>query len=148
MTRLTDEQLTEMEARCNAATPGPWETRGNDCPEAIQNVYANCYSVATVRLYPGGDRLLVRTANAEFIAHARSDIPALLAEVRALKAELVGRVEGYDPEERTPMKGERYACQYRWIGTTEISWSVGIGPGFDVPRSWVLRWYLLPGGER
>jgi hypothetical protein len=52
--------LDAIEARANAATPGPWKEGSNDV-----------YSVR----------------NAAFIAAARTDVPALIARVRELEAE-------------------------------------------------------------
>ena len=52
--------LDEIEARANAATPGPWREGSSDL-----------YSVR----------------NAAFIAAARTDVPALIARVRELEAE-------------------------------------------------------------
>lgn len=99
--RLTDEQLQEIEARANAATPGPWfEPHISDdnckcnCRSIVNEGY--CGSVATVSLDNGnrvGDGgndsppLEEAKANGRFIAHSRQDIPALLAEIKALKQE-------------------------------------------------------------
>jgi len=73
---LTDDDLSEIEARCNAATPGPWEVRNPGCwPGEIGPTGVSGGSVATASCHD----------NAEFIAHAREDVPALVAEVRALR---------------------------------------------------------------
>src|SRR5690554_2907170 len=95
MTRLTDvdgpEGLSEADlatiaARADAATPGPWWAwdRGvgwhiaTEDPDATADVPA---------LLPEGIRTdLGRREDAVFIAHARQDIPRLLAEVRRLRA--------------------------------------------------------------
>lgn len=64
--------LDEIEARANAATPGPWTPQ-------------------TIRLYDGVDLPDETVAqwqrDAVFIAHARTDVPALIARVRELEAE-------------------------------------------------------------
>lgn len=86
---LTAERLAEIEARANAATPGPWyaEHRGvvaGACREVI-DIVDDC-AVSGWRDYP---------ANQAFIAHAREDVPALVAEVRRLTAALdLARREG------------------------------------------------------
>lgn len=71
--------LDAIEARCETAQPGPWTVDGS----------MNNRHVATV------GRHYIRTANrdgrsahnsqtAEFIAHARTDVPALVAACRQL----------------------------------------------------------------
>lgn len=78
---MTEQQLQEIEARANATTPGPWEIERNSSGW-IDGIRA-----------PNGDEI-VKTdfgvypperPDAEFIAHARTDVPKLLAEVRMLK---------------------------------------------------------------
>ena len=76
--RLSDDELRAMEERAERATPGPWGVDGNDC------------AVETPADGADGNVCLVRprrAANADFIAHARTDLPRLLAEVRALREE-------------------------------------------------------------
>ena len=72
--------LDAIEARVNAATPGPWwvEQVGDfgDKSAVIECVRWRGY-LNTLHL--GED-----TPTAEFIAHAREDVPALVAEVRRL----------------------------------------------------------------
>ena len=73
--------------------------------------------VATVPTYAGDSAIDIRVFDAEFIAHARTDIPALLAEVRRLQA-IVKRVrelhqdegqsQGYFPGDRD--YGKRDHC--------------------------------------
>ncbi len=81
---MNEKELAEIEARAEAATPGPWDI-GHEAPP----LYAgnNCI---TAKL---GERVaIIFEANhnfeldnsANFIAHARQDVPALVAEVRRL----------------------------------------------------------------
>lgn len=83
--KMTEQQLREIEARCEAATPGPWESRVNGNTVRSYGVVSNarkiCSSISTL------------TADAEFIAHSRQYIPALLAEVRQLQRERDAAVE-------------------------------------------------------
>lgn len=76
--------LAAIAARANAATPGPWEP----CPEYGPNFYA----------YFGGSHLQLigdisfgegeqADADREFVLHARTDVPALLARVAELEAQ-------------------------------------------------------------
>jgi len=59
--RLTNEQLAEIKARCDKATPGPWIDEH------------------------GFIRQIEGKADLLFIANARTDIPALVAEVERLR---------------------------------------------------------------
>lgn len=72
---MTPERLAELRAIAAAATPGPWTT-------------SSAWSVRS-----GRDELVAATsyynheADAEFIAAARTAIPALLAEIERLVSE-------------------------------------------------------------
>lgn len=107
---MTDLDLDAIEARANAATEGPWECL--DLSDAdfdsknergwwwvwragIQH-YAGVLNTrdrdeagvigeASITDSDDGDQ---ERADAEFIAHARTDVPALVAEVRAERAKL------------------------------------------------------------
>lgn len=65
---MTEEELAAIEARANAATPGPW------LPENVQNC----------SWFSGRDG----EENADFVSSARCDVPDLIAEVRRLNAEV------------------------------------------------------------
>lgn len=78
---MTDEQLAEIEARANAATPGPWVQSQRD----TWMVYRDGGGTPEVDVGGGYDT----KENANFIAHARSDVPALVAEVRRLRVALI-----------------------------------------------------------
>ena len=93
---------TEIEARLAAATPGPWEADGTEvsqhwsCPEPWLPIATN--EVACMAYcYGGSARGIERVEDAEFIAHAREDVPVLLAEVKELtrwKAEALEVIDG------------------------------------------------------
>jgi hypothetical protein len=86
---MTDEQLREIEGRANAATPGPWFQRASiDKDMTIEGdiIYvADSYG-------PNHERdtwdaaVAAARADAAFIAAARDDVPALIAELRELRA--------------------------------------------------------------
>lgn len=89
---MTQERLDAIKARCEAATLGPWyveyEMDGPfaepQCIQGPENVTTyhdayNDYRVSAV--------VEMAEADLEFIAHARQDIPDLLAEVERLRAE-------------------------------------------------------------
>ena len=108
MSDLTEADLTEIEARVNAATEGPWYWRNSDI-----NVYLlDARSRAVMAFKPMGmqsaqpefrddvgllqgaqKRNIYDFADADFIAHARTDVADLLAEVKRLRADRL-RLEG------------------------------------------------------
>ena len=73
---MTDEELAGIEARCNAATAGPWEVSGRG--------FGYWAVICEYPHSPAVDGCCSRE-NATFIAHARTDVSALLAEVRRLR---------------------------------------------------------------
>lgn len=87
---MTAERLAEIEARANAATPGPWwpEHRGV-MAEGVE-IVDDC-AVAGWDAYP---------ENQAFIAAARTDVPALVAEVRRLTAALAAHARHTDAARR------------------------------------------------
>jgi hypothetical protein len=77
---MTNEELDAIEARAKAATKGPWTS------------VDSCYLCGGVHVdgsennpveHGGG---YATKEDLSFIAHARSDVPALVAEVRRLQA--------------------------------------------------------------
>jgi hypothetical protein len=77
--------LDEIEARANAATPGPWRDRHQVCSEVWgQAPDSQTCSMQIARVGHAQFDVL----NAAFIAAARTDVPALVARVRELEAEL------------------------------------------------------------
>jgi hypothetical protein len=99
--------LDEIEARATAATPGPWKvyeqpirfhTGTADVEQMIGQAWDHPqmkapYPVIGVATHIDFDTRkpvsVVRFADntAEFVAHAREDVPALIARVRELEAE-------------------------------------------------------------
>lgn len=81
MSDLTD-RLDEIEARAEAATPGPWEW----------HPYMSSGATLAKPNHPGHEVNILKTTDdwppvaddAEFIAHARTDVPALVAALRAV----------------------------------------------------------------
>lgn len=77
------DRLDQIEQRAKGATEGPWEVLGDEDygyevhgqrePSSIPGVWR-----PTEVCGPGQER------NAEFIAHARTDVPALVAALRAV----------------------------------------------------------------
>ncbi len=87
---MTEEQLREIEARAAAATPGPWHPLPSHASAFENPVTGELVStvVALAVCDTDGDPVqnggAEGTPNAVFIAHAREDVPALIAEVRRL----------------------------------------------------------------
>lgn len=83
--RETGLDLDAIEARNKLATPGPW-TFGE--PLYGENRFIVAALIRNV-IYPATNSITHGTRevdDAAFIAHARQDVPALLAEVRHLRA--------------------------------------------------------------
>jgi len=73
------DQLAAIEARANAATPGEWEpyNRGIGYEVHLHGIPVN-----------DNLRETFNKQDAEFIANARTDVPALLAHIRDQQAKL------------------------------------------------------------
>ena len=98
MAEIKTDHLTEEErkilARSNAATEGPWYRRwptlhGQD---AIVGLYQEEYAENIITCDSG--HYGPRPADAEFIIHARSDIPKLLETIEALRKLVAQLQEG------------------------------------------------------
>jgi len=77
---MTEQELAAIEKRANAATREPWIVSGTYVPTAslsAVSVYGMGMEVAECQMDTDGT----------FIAAARVDVPALIAEVRKLTAE-------------------------------------------------------------
>ena len=83
--------LDAIEARANAATDGPWRHGNWSDHLGDRRVISGgdgCYEV---------ERLdIMRAHDAEFIAHARGDVPDLVAKVRRLTAEAATQREWFE----------------------------------------------------
>lgn len=93
---MTDEELDAIEARAAAATWGPWRA-GH--VEAEGKVWArDAHALGGPHL---GEVCIFNanlhrphTPDREFVAHARTDVPALVAELRRVRAEAKRHVVG------------------------------------------------------
>jgi hypothetical protein len=82
---ITAKMLAEIELRAMVATHGPWYVEGRGCmhTDGTSDGYEVVIPAPPYRLHnPWWTR-----ENADFVANARSDIPALVAEIRRLVAE-------------------------------------------------------------
>jgi len=78
--------IGDIKKRCEAATPGPWAS--DEDPMNDVSVWAGEKVIICnvgPSFVPVCPTQLSEMANAEFIAHAREDIPALLAEIARLR---------------------------------------------------------------
>ncbi|MEU8537115.1 hypothetical protein [Streptomyces parvulus] len=134
---LTEQQLTDIETRTNAATKGPWEHH----PAYGPNFFAN-----TTGLYLQGVGDLnfgvgeQARADEEFVKHAQQDVAALLAEVRRLQAELAEEKATHDPRLRCLIvKPTRDKDQYvGWSNVCEMPagvWSRETALAYGFPAS-------------
>ena len=76
--------LDAIQARADAATAGPWEAHLGHGAWMIQD--DSCDDIATVHDRMGIDDDPQAEANASFIINARSDLPTLVAALRAVEA--------------------------------------------------------------
>jgi hypothetical protein len=74
---MTEEELNAIEARANAATPGPWGEQ-DERIVSWQNPDEATWICDCSETEGSGDDM-------PFIAHARNDVPALMAHIRELK---------------------------------------------------------------
>jgi hypothetical protein len=75
---LNEIEIAEMKRRCELATPGPWISFVEN-----REKFSGSDFIRT-----GGDDIYLTgstVADQDFIAHARQDIPKLIAEVERLK---------------------------------------------------------------
>jgi len=82
-TPLTNEEVAAIRARCAAATPGPWRAyiEGRDHTSGSSFIMTGEGEVRGDDIELSGATL----ADQDFIAHARQDIPRLLAEIQRLQ---------------------------------------------------------------
>lgn len=92
-----ESSLAEIRARVEAATDGPWEWEGEsdeEWPQGENSLIGRRGTNGLVLCAWGYDAygITVDEADAEFIAASRTDLPALLAAVEAVR-ELADRLE-------------------------------------------------------
>lgn len=97
---MTEEELARLEELASKATPGPWEwVAGSDALHAT-TVPHEWHEDETAKIIVTDSHVYPpHGADAAFIAAAREAVPALLAEVRRLRAEKAER-EARDADDR------------------------------------------------
>lgn len=91
---MTESKLKAIEERAEKATPAPWQhgfddgsgrvTKDADWPQGAYIVRGDD-TIVTGGNFEGIACGVEELADADFIAHARQDVPALIAEVRRLR---------------------------------------------------------------
>jgi hypothetical protein len=79
------DRLSEIEERLANATPGPWVKDPDDPDKVLRSTNAG-FDGTVIATMQRDDFGLVEEANTEFIAHARQDVPDLIAVVREVEA--------------------------------------------------------------
>jgi hypothetical protein len=86
MTQPTSLDLDAIEARAAAATPGPWKIENDYCDCSDYGCSHPPFAVAFGPFTSFENTSDRHHADAEFASHARTDVPALVAEIRRLRA--------------------------------------------------------------
>ncbi|MEU5596859.1 hypothetical protein [Streptomyces sp. NPDC020298] len=109
---LTQQQLDEIAARAQAATPGPWEEHAAYGPDFYANVSGPYLrGVGTLNFGDGEDA----EADREFVKHAREDVAALLAEVHRLRAQVAAVTALCDAAEKQATRWEHPLPVPEWV---------------------------------
>jgi hypothetical protein len=85
---VTPDQLKAIRARAEAATPGPWRFQAyvSDPGRPEEFGIAGASEIDGCPTLVSGDGFLFEEKDARFVAHARTDVPALLAALEAAQA--------------------------------------------------------------
>jgi hypothetical protein len=88
--------LKRIKEYCDKATPGTWRMFNGYSFEDKTNVLrvASDYEAPETTVFrasPGGGDITGKKEDFEFISHARTDMPLLIAEIERLKAEIKDR---------------------------------------------------------
>lgn len=105
--------IEAIDARANAATPGPWKPLRSHISGAMTVIGNDDRGCVAIGLNHGVEHHI---ADGIFIAHARADVPALVAEVRRLKAALSDVAQAMANAEmilRSPDMGGQYLGRAR-----------------------------------
>lgn len=110
------KELDKIEGRANAATEGKWTVgRDGPFPEVRAGILRHRIDFSFA---PGGRAQA--DVDAEFIAHAREDVPQLVAALRAVQ-EISTNLRGYARQnERLAAEGSYMAAGY-WKAYTQAA---------------------------
>lgn len=112
---MTENELNDIRNRASRATPGPWQTVNEGKMTSSVTQSPGGYGKAIT----GWGRVLQWNADAEFIAHARTDVPALVEQVKRLR-EIVLLITG------TPATATDFIAEVQRRADRELK-AMGIG---------------------
>ena len=108
--------LDAIRARCEAATPGPWRVDGStydeDCNEHLAPYGLEGPNERLVWSSGGGEYAHPDMATAQFIAAARTDIPALLAYIDELERRTTYTIGETEWAQRIAVAEQRFVDEY------------------------------------
>jgi hypothetical protein len=143
---MIEQELIEIEARAAAATPGPWK---GDCRDgSVKYTVRGSDGTLVLRVdHKNGDFGFVGERERDdesFVLHARSDIPALVAEVRRLRAELAAlsgalAYPNFDIERLADGRYEASAFEGKDPLGNRNAWAVGATP-LEAVRALAAKW--------
>jgi hypothetical protein len=90
---MTEQELKEIEDRCNAATKGPWTSfiEGRNHESGDNFIMTGIKDGDDIWSESRGEDIYLTgatNADQDFIAHARQDVPKLIQAVRQLRLEI------------------------------------------------------------
>jgi hypothetical protein len=93
---MTKDELEAIKARCEATSVAPWVSfiEGRDCESGSSFIMTGIHKGEHIWGKNRGEDLEIigaTTADLDFIAHARQDIPMLLEEIERLKKIIDGK---------------------------------------------------------
>jgi len=88
---MTDNEIKEIEDRCKLTTSGPWKSlvEGRDFESGDSFIMTGISDGEDIWSGKRGADIYLTgatTADQDFIAHAKQDIPKLIAEIKRLKS--------------------------------------------------------------
>lgn len=125
---MKEEQLKAIEEKAAHATPGPWRNDERAVVYEMSKAERQIYGVADDDARPmsilgldaEGTYVFHRNEDAEFVVSARESVPALIEEVRALKAALAEAMFHRRIVERTESDSDPAGATYDLEFTPKI----------------------------
>lgn len=91
---MDEQRLSEIKARADAATLGPWKLRGRSIQAIDPDDPKWCVTIAE-EVFEDDLLMDYTSENGEFIAASRQDVPDLLEYIRKLEMMLDGHVPNW-----------------------------------------------------
>lgn len=108
--------IEAIRGRCDASTPGPWRVDGStydeDCNEHLAPYGLEGPNERLIWSSGGGEYAHPDMATAQFIAHARTDIPALLAYIDELERRTTYTIGETEWAHRIAVAEQRFVDEY------------------------------------